>query len=84
MEAKQQEVQNQKRRTVLALGFTGVVTFVLGKLFGSDIMSLFGVEEVVSKREFSNFELKETKDEMILSDKRGDPIFIIDKTSFKE
>ena len=84
MEHVPEQVTNQKRRTALAIGFTGLVAFVLGKFFGSDIVQLFGGEEMVSEKEFKNFKFTESKDEMILSDKGGDPIFIIDKASFKE
>lgn len=84
MEHRTKPVLNQKRRTALAFGITGIGAFIVGKLFGNDIVRLFGGETDVDVGRFENFKFTESRDEMILSDKSGDPIFIIDKASFKE
>lgn len=71
---------NQNRRTFLALGATGIAAFVFGKLFGN----WFEERDVVKKTEFQNFTLTETGSEIKLTERSGEPIFIIDKESFKE
>lgn len=78
LEKKAQPV-NKNRRIFLALGATGLVTFIFGKLFGD-----FLERDIVSKAQFKNFTLTETGSEIKLTDNKGDEIFIIDKESFKE
>jgi len=74
------ETINKNRRTFLALGATGIAAFVFGKLFGN----WFEERNVVSKAEFQNFTLTETDAEIKLTERSGEPIFIIDKESFQE
>jgi len=83
--SSQHTVENPKRRLMLTFGLTGIVAFFAGKMFG-DTASLFQstTKAPVNKTEFSNFVFTETGREMVLSDKEGDPIFIIDKESFSE
>ena len=81
----QPKVKNPKRRTLLAFGLTGVVAFLLGKIFGdTDSYLLPSTQGPVKETQFSNFKISESDDEMVLSDKSGEPIFIVDKKSFKE
>ena len=81
---EQQSVKNKKRRTILTFGVLAVVTFILGKLFGENDSFLFPVSKgPVKETQFSNFKITESKDEMTLSDKSGEPIFIVDKASFR-
>lgn len=87
MVEKKPQLENSQRRTVLALGLTGVVAFVLGKLFGNSVTNLFsedGGDFVIGNKDFKNFRIREDGEEMVFSDKTGDPIFIVDKESFKE
>ena len=80
----QQIVKNQRRRTFLKFGLVAVVTFILGKIFGDhDSYLLPGVQGPVKETLFSNFKITESEDEMVLSGKDGDPIFIVDKESFR-
>ncbi len=78
-------VQNKNRRTFIALGLTGVATFVLGKIVGPHIDNLFNSgDKLINRKDFEHFTLVETQGEMLLSDKEGNDIVIIDKESFKE
>lgn len=78
------EVKNPKRRMLIAMGVTGLVAFVLGKIFGDhDSYLLPGLQGPVKETQFSNFKITESEDEMTLSDTGGEPIFIVDKASFR-
>jgi len=84
----QPEVKNTNRRTFLTVGLTGAGAFILGKLFGNDVARLLGREEVVTDlgdiKQIGDFTIKQSKDEMVFSDRSGEEIFIIDKKSFQE
>lgn len=86
MSRKQQhEVKNNNRRTILAVGLTGAVAFIAGKIFGGGVETLLGQSGGQNRStEFQNFKLTETGKEITLSEKGGEPIFIIDKESFKK
>ena len=75
------ETINENRRTFLAFGATGVAAFVLGKMFGGEG---WGDNTVMGRAEFDEFILTETRSEMRLTDKKGEPIVVIDKDSFRE
>lgn len=75
-------VKNPKRRLLLTFGLTGAVAFVLGKLFDtytSNDVALFNGSPVVRQTKFTNFTLTETNGEVVLQDKDGDEIFILEK-----
>jgi hypothetical protein len=81
---KKDSVENKNRRTLLALGATGVATFVLGKIVGPHIDNLLHPQDkLINRKDFENFTLVETNNEMMLSDKEGNDIVIIDKESFR-
>lgn len=84
MNKEQQNVENKQRRTILAFGVSGLLALLFGKLFKNDIVNVFVEGDTeLNRKDFENFSLVETKDEMVLSDKGGDPIFIIEKDSFR-
>ncbi|MFC1734072.1 hypothetical protein ACFL6I_27525 [candidate division KSB1 bacterium] len=74
---------NKHRRTFLTVAGTGVVAFFLGKIFGPSI-SLFPKDHVISEKEFQNFRVVNTKEEMRLYDRHGDEIIVIDKEGLVE
>jgi hypothetical protein len=81
---KQLQVTNEKRRQMLKYGGTALVAFVAGKIFGDhDSYFLPKLQGPVKEVLFENFKLTENEDEMTLSDKSGEPIFIVDKSSFR-
>lgn len=81
----QKTVKNPKRRLMLTMGVTGVVAFILGKIFGDRDNYLLpdSLQGPVKETRFSHFTLTEKEDEIILTEKDGEPIFVIDKESFK-
>jgi hypothetical protein len=76
-------VFNKHRRTILTVLGTGVIAFILGKVFGPSF-NLFSKDYTISDKEFKNFRIVETKKEMKFYDPTGNEIFIIDKESFTE
>lgn len=78
---KKKEIFNKHRRTFLTVAGTGVVAFILGKIFGPSI-NLFSEDYVISEKEFKNFRIVETKKEMKFYDRGGNEVFIVDKESF--
>lgn len=80
--AKQIPVVNQRRRMFLTAGFAAVVTFVASRFIKSS--QLFTEEKIIQSTSFENFDLIETADEIRLSERGGEPIFIIDKASFRD
>ncbi len=75
------EVKNPKRRLMLAFGATGLVAFVLGKVFG-DNDNYFLPKEVqgpVKVANFANFTLTESEEEIVLTERDGETIVVIDK-----
>ena len=77
------DIFNKHRRTFLTVAGTGVVAFILGKIFGPSV-NLFTRDTVINDKEFKNFRVVETRKEMKLFDRGGNEIFIIDKESFQE
>jgi len=75
---EKEEIFNMYRRNFLIVAGTGIVGFILGKIFGPSI-SLFSKDHVVSEEEFQNFRVVNTKEEMRLYDKQGDEIIVIEK-----
>lgn len=76
------ELKNPKRRLLLTFGITGAVAFVLGKLFdsfSSNDVAMFHGAPVVRQTKFTNFTLTETNGEIVLQDKDGEEIFIVEK-----
>jgi hypothetical protein len=74
---------NKNRRTFLTIGITGAAAFVIGKVFGPYLDAFVKPgDKVIDRKDFQNFSLIETNDEMLLTDKEGNDIFIIDKESF--
>lgn len=76
------EYIDTRRRTFLTVGVTAVGAFILSRLI--DTNQWFRQEKIVQKASFENFDLVETKDEIRLSTSAGEPIFILDKESFRE
>lgn len=73
-----EEIFNRNRRLFLTVAGTGVVAFILGKIFGPSI-NLFSRDHVLSEEEFKNFRVVNTEKEMRLYDRSGDEIIIIEK-----
>lgn len=76
------KIENQKRRTLLLAGLSGVGAFFASKLLGQVTFS--ERSEIVRSATFENFTFVETDDEMTVSERGGDVIVVIDKTSFRE
>ncbi len=76
-------VFNRHRRTFLTVAGTGVIAFILGKIFGPSI-NLFSKDHAISEKEFRNFRIVETNKEMKFYDRGGNEIFIVDKESFAQ
>jgi len=80
---KKEEIFDKYRRTFLTVAGTGVIAFILGKIFGPSV-NLFSKDHVISEKEFQNFRVVNTKEEMRLYDKQGDEIIIIEKEGLTE
>ena len=52
---------------------------VLGKIFGPRILDYFSGSSVTAEKDFGNFKVSDSKKELIISDKNGEEILIIDK-----
>ncbi len=78
---KKEEIFNKHRRMFLTVAGTGVIAFILGKVFGPSI-NLFSGDTVINEKSFKNFRIVETKKEMKFYDRGGNEIFIVDKESF--
>jgi len=79
-----ESIKNIDRRTFLTLGVMGVGTFMLGKLVGPYIDAFIHREDkIIDRKDFKNFSLVETNNEMFLTDAEGNDIVIIDKESFR-
>ena len=78
-------VRNPKRRSFLLVGLTGAGAFIFGRLFGDDLLRLFGhgEEEVVSRHQIGGFSIVEKRDEMIFTDPNGEEVFVVDTASFR-
>ena len=76
------DIKNQKRRTLLFAGVTGVGAFIASKMLSQ--FSFDKGDEVVRSATFDNFTFEETGNEMTLREKGGEVIFVVDKASFKE
>jgi hypothetical protein len=81
-EIKKQEKIDEKRRTFLTVGITAIVAFVVSRFIDSS--QLFRKEKVLREASFENFDMVETTNEIRLSARDGEPIFIVDKASFRE
>lgn len=76
----EKKVLNNKRRTLLFLGASTGAAFVAGKLFGGTVADLLGFPSAKEKiTSFKNFTVKEDDKEMILFDKEGEAVFIVEK-----
>ncbi len=79
---QKQERIDEKRRTFLTVGVTAVAAFVVSRFI--DRSQLFRKEKVIQEASFENFDIVETTNEIRLSARDGEPIFIVDKASFRE
>jgi len=69
-------LKNPNRRKLLKFLLIGSGILVLGKIFGS---RLFGSSGSKEEYLFENFRVTEDKKELIIYDKTGEKIFIIEK-----
>jgi len=76
------EYIDEKRRTFLTVGITAMVAFVISRFV--DTQQWFKSEKIIREASFENFDVQETSDEIRLSTRGGEPIFIVDKASFRE
>lgn len=74
---------NKHRRNLLIAGGTGVIAFILGKIFGPSI-NLFSEDYPLSEKSFENFRIVDTKKELKLYDRGGNEIIIIEKEGFTQ
>ena len=71
---------DKNRRNFIKILLIGGGTLLVGKLFGPKILNLFSSEpEMEIGKDLNNFNITEDKKELIISDKGGEEIFIIDK-----
>jgi len=68
---------NKNRRNLLKFLLIGSGTLMLGKVFGSRFLTFFSGPRV--ENEFGNFRVTEDRKELIIYDKTGEEILIIDK-----
>ena len=78
---KKESIFNERRRTLLLTGAAGVGAFILGKILGPSL-NVFAPDQSV--KEFDNFRIVDTKDEMRFFDKLGNEIVIIEKDGFTQ
>lgn len=76
------EQVDTRRRTFLTVGLTAVAAYAASRII--DTTRLFGGEKIVQQASFENFDLTETNNEIRVSTRGGEPIFIVDKESFRE
>jgi hypothetical protein len=74
---KQQKKINKNRRNLLKFLLIGSGALLLGKVFGPGFLKFFsGPKE---EHDFGNFRVTEDKKELIISDRTGEEILIVDK-----
>lgn len=76
------ETVNENRRTFFTVGITAIVAFAIGRAI--DFTKLFTGQKIIKEASFESFDLVETTDEIRLSERGGEPIFIVDKASFRK
>jgi len=69
---------DQKRRKFLKVLLVGGGVLLVGKLFSSRVLSLFSSDSKIEK-DFESFKVSEDKNGLIISDRNGHEIFIIDR-----
>jgi hypothetical protein len=67
---------NKNRRNFLKLLFVGIGSFLLGKVFGS-FFSKSSCREF--EKDFGEFRVEEDKKELVVYDRSGEKILIVDK-----
>lgn len=70
---------NKKRRNIIKFLLIGGGAFVLGRIFGPRLLGFLPDTEPVVEYNFKNFNVREDKKEIIISDSTGEDILIIDK-----
>jgi len=73
---------DETRRTFLTVGITAIAVFVASRFV--DTNKWFQKEKILSEATFEHFDIVETTDEIRLSERGGEPIFIVDKASFRQ
>lgn len=74
---------NRQRRTLLIAASSGVIAFILGKIFGPSI-NWFSEDYPLSEKSFENFRVVDTKKELKLYDRGGNEVIIIEKEGFTQ
>lgn len=72
---------NNSRRIFIKTLLIGSGVFLVGKVLGPRVLNLFSSESTVEPttlKNFQNFRISENKNELIISDQKGNDIFIID------
>ena len=69
---------DKNRRNFIKILLIGGGTLLVGKFLGPRILDYFSAGQKVEK-DFENFRVTEDNKELIVSDKTGEEIFIIDK-----
>jgi hypothetical protein len=87
-EQQEKKVTNQHRRTFLMVSATGAVAFLVGKFFGNGDGLHFGKKEpeesLIAQKDFNNFVLTETENEMSLLDRFGNKLVVIEKDTLSD
>jgi hypothetical protein len=69
---------DKDRRNFLKISLLGGGALLLAKIFGSDFMNLFSREKETKLTDFQGFKVSEDNKELVIYDKNGEAIFIID------
>jgi hypothetical protein len=69
---------NKDRRNLIKFLLVGTGGFALGNIFSSKFLSFFEKKEVVNF-DLQNFKVSEDSKELIITDRTGEDILIIDK-----
>jgi hypothetical protein len=74
---KQKKKINKNRRNLLRFLLIGSGALLLGKIFGPGFLKFFSGPK--TETDFENFRITENKKELIISDRNGEEVLIIDK-----
>lgn len=71
---------NQNRRNLLKIILFGGILGIFSKLFGKETLDFFAgrKEDTVDKKNFANFQIEESGDELKVFSNAGEELFIID------
>ena len=70
---------DKKRRNFLKILVIGGGVFIGAKIISPMVLEYLSAPPVVAEKDFGNFRVSDDKSELIISDKSGDDILIIDK-----